>query len=90
MEKRSIVSQHHFILEWLQKLCAATESIPCEFACELEVPSSCMNVPYLAFRTNTEKLYDNFTSEKKTITDELKMQIESEAYKIIDTYFVRK
>ena len=90
LEKRTVISQHHIILKWFQKLCAVTESLPCEFANELQVPASCMNVAYLAFRTNTDSLLNNFNAEREIISDELKMKIESEAYKIIDTYFVKK
>lgn len=90
LEKRTVIGQHHITLEWLQKLCAITESAPYEFANEIEVPASCMNVAYLAFRMNTEKMLEKFKEERKIITDELKTKVESEAYKIIDTYFVRK
>lgn len=88
--KKTIIGQHHMILNWLQPYCSIVEATPFEFAGELNVPASCLNLPYAAFRINAQRLYEKFSETKELLPDELKTNIAKEAYRIIDTYFVRK
>lgn len=90
LDKRTIVGKHHFMLAWLQPFCSFIDSTAYEFAEEMKVPASCLNVPYVAFREDAKVLAENLSVDKEKITDEIKQNIAKEAYKIIDTYFVRK
>lgn len=88
--KKTVIGQHHMILNWLQPYCSIVEAAPYEFAGELNVPAACLNLPYVAFRMNSQKLFECLTETKELLPDELKTNIAREAYRIIDTYFVRK
>ena len=88
--KRTVIGQHHMILNVLQPFCSVVESVPYKFANAMGVPTSCMNISYLAYTMNFEQITKALTEDKEKINDESINFIEAEAYKIIETYFVRK
>ena len=78
------------ILNVLRPFCSVVESVPYKFANAMGVPTSCMNISYLAYTMNFEQITKALTEDKEKINDETINFIEAEAYKIIETYFVRK
>lgn len=87
--KKIIIGQHHKLLNWLHPYCSIVESTPKEFANELNVPVSCLNLPYVAYRMNSQKMFMALSHNKIKLSDEVKIKIVKEAYRIIDTYFVK-
>lgn len=90
LEKRTVIGRHHMILSNLLPYCSITEGNPYEFAPELEVPFSCLNLPFVAFRILTQDITEKMNCNFNKITDEVKIDLAKEAYNIIDTYFVKK
>lgn len=88
--KKTVIGQHHMIIIWLQPYCSIVEATPHEFAEEMNVPSACLNLPYVAFRMNSQKLFECMLETRDLLPDEVKTNIAQEAYRMIDTYFVRK
>ena len=88
--KNTIIGTHHIIFDFLKPYCSIIESSPYEFSMEMNVPASCMNLPYLAFRINTEKLEESFNCENEKMKDEIKVTIEKETKKVIETYFLKE
>ena len=79
------------LLNWLNPYCSIVESTPEEFAYELNVPVSCLNLPYVAYRMNSQKMFITLSQSHNEgeLSDEVKKKIVKEAYRIIDAYFVK-
>lgn len=89
--KKIIIGQHHMLLNWLNPYCSIVESTSEEFAYELNVPVSCLNLPYVAYRMNSQKMFITLSQSHNEgeLSDEVKKKIVKEAYRIIDAYFVK-
>lgn len=77
------------ILNQLKRYCSIIEAVPCEFAEEINVPASCLNRPYIAFRMNSKEILNTSNIMQEKLSNEVKNNITKEAHKFINTYFVK-
>ncbi len=89
MGRNTIIGQHHMILNQLKRYCSIIEAVPCEFAEEINVPASCLNRPYIAFRMNSKEILNTSNIMQEKLSNEVKNNITKEAHKFINTYFVK-
>lgn len=86
--KHTVIGKHHKILTCLLEYCDVIDSQAFEFADEMQLPKSCLNIPYVACRLNYKQLINgNYLG--KMISEETTQSIVDEANKLINTFFCK-